>query len=447
MKGLARVMWSEGMHLAPHHFQAQSAYFEHVAAAATSSLFHAGYGVLRARFVDDALVNGGVVLDSAQGIMPDGVPFSFPEETTPAPLRIQDEFGSANASRLVLLALPMQSPGRANVAQNDGGTASMRFRVEEQRVLDETTGTDARPVQFARKNFRLMLDGGDESGLVTMPIARVIRDRAGQLRYDYDYVGPTLRIDGNRYLRELVSRTVGTLESRAASVASERAASAAERAEYAPREVASFWFLHALNAALPVLRHWRYAGVAHPEQLYICLAQLAGALGTFSLTARTEDIPRYDHDAPEECFRRLDQQIQKHLDVFLPPAPIKLDLVVRERSFYVANVTDARCFDPGATWWLGVRTSSAPKDVAVHVKVCSAKVIAWLAQKAFAGLTLEHVPVPPADLSPRVGMQYFVLRRADPCWKSIVDTQQVGLYVPAAVAEAELDLRVVVQQG
>src|SRR5688572_26253851 len=128
MKGLARVMWSEGMHLAPHHFQAQSAYFEHVATAATSSLFHAGYGLLRARLDEDALLNGSVVLVSAQGIMPDGVPFSFPEETAPRPLNISEQFGTTQGSRLLLLALPQQSPGRANVAQDDAGSAAMRFR-------------------------------------------------------------------------------------------------------------------------------------------------------------------------------------------------------------------------------------------------------------------------------------------------------------------------------
>jgi type VI secretion system protein ImpJ len=447
MKGLARVMWSEGMHLAPHHFQAQSAYFEQVATAATTSLFHTGYGLLRAKLDDEALVNGTVALVSAQGIMPDGVPFSFPEQTVPDPLRIQDEFGAAQASRLLVLALPQQAPSRANVAQNDSAGAVMRYRVVEQRVLDETTGTDARPVQFARNNFQLRLDGGDTPDLVTMPIARIMRDRAGQLRYDLEYVGPCLRLDGSRYLRELVGRLANMLESRAASVAADRATSAAERTDYAPREVASFWFLHALNAALPLLRHWRYSGAAHPEQLYVCLAQLAGALGTFSLTAKPDDVPAYDHDAPEACFKALSQQIQRHLDVFLPAAPIKLELRAREQSFYIADVADARCFEPTATWFLGVRSSAAPRDVATHIKVCSAKVISWLAQKAFAGLTLEPIAVPPAELAPRVGMHYFALRRADPCWKSIVETQQVGLYVPAAVAETELDLRVVVREN
>jgi predicted component of type VI protein secretion system len=37
MKSFARVVWSEGMHLSQHHFQAQSAYFEDITGATLAS--------------------------------------------------------------------------------------------------------------------------------------------------------------------------------------------------------------------------------------------------------------------------------------------------------------------------------------------------------------------------------------------------------------------------
>ena len=39
MKQLSKVVWSEGMHLAPHHFQLQSRYFEDSIRFALASLF------------------------------------------------------------------------------------------------------------------------------------------------------------------------------------------------------------------------------------------------------------------------------------------------------------------------------------------------------------------------------------------------------------------------
>ena len=41
---LSRIVWSEGMHLAQHHFQTQSRYFEDLVAFTLSSLFYRCYG-------------------------------------------------------------------------------------------------------------------------------------------------------------------------------------------------------------------------------------------------------------------------------------------------------------------------------------------------------------------------------------------------------------------
>jgi type VI secretion system protein ImpJ len=80
------------------------------------------------------------------------------------------------------------------------------------------------------------------------------------------------------------------------------------------------------------------------------------------------------------------------------------------------------------------------------VKLCSAKFIARLVKEAYPGLELEHAARPPAELSPRVGTHYFGLRRTDPCWRSIVDTGEVGIYAPAALPDVELELKVILER-
>jgi type VI secretion system protein ImpJ len=451
MQVQSRIVWSEGMHLAQHHFQAQTAYFERLAGAAVSDLFHAPYGLLGCELDAEALLNGTVSIVSAHGIMPDGLPFSFPEEATPAPLAIGDIFSPTQASHEVLLALPAELPGRANTnlpgaqAQPDA-----RYSVTEHSFADETTGAEERPVQLARKNFRLLLDNGPREGLVVLPIARIQRDGAGRFVYDRAWIGPTLRIAASPRLRELVGRMAEMLEERAAAMLGERRAGAGS-AEYAPREVAGFWFLHALNTAIPALRHWQRTGFAHPEQLYLLLAQLGGALCTFSLTSHPRDLPAYDHDVPEPCFATLERHIRQHLDVVLPTSAIALAVRPTEPSFYAAQVTDARCFGPQAHWYLGVRSSAPSGEVIARttrlVKLCSARFIGRLVKEAYPGLGIEHVAAPPPELSPRLGTHYFALQRTDPCWRSIVESQEVGLYVPAALPDAELELKVVLERG
>ena len=67
MKLLSRVVWSEGMHLGPHHFQVQSRYFEDSIQFAISSLWFASYGLAGLELDADALYNGSVSLLHARG--------------------------------------------------------------------------------------------------------------------------------------------------------------------------------------------------------------------------------------------------------------------------------------------------------------------------------------------------------------------------------------------
>ena len=61
-------------------------------------------------------------------------------------------------------------------------------------------------------------------------------------------------------------------------------------------------------------------------------------------------------------------------------------------------------------------------------------------REGLPGLPLEHVASPPAELSPRVGTEYFAIPRVGPCWASIAETHEVGVYVPAAVPDAQLEV-------
>ena len=450
MKALSRVVWSEGMHLAQQHFQVQNSYFELLAATALRTLFPTGYGVASCLLDDDALLNGTVNITAGMGIMPDGLPFAFPDEPAPKPLAVGEIFSPTQSAHTLLLAVPEETPGRANCVlpgQTDG--VAMRFTAEQRPVPDENTGFDARPVNFARKNFRFLIDSEPHEGLITMPIARIQRDGAGHFVYDPGFIGPSLRIGASRRLRELVARLVDALEASTSAIVAERAASAGQ-AEYSAREISGFWYVHAIHTATPILRHWLTTGDAHPEELYLRLAQLAGALCTFSLHAHPRDLPAYDHDAPERCFADLDRHIRRHLDVYRPSNAVTLPIRPMGESLFSATVSDARCFAPGAHWFLGVRAKAPAAEIVARtgklVKICSAKVIARLVKEAYPGMAIEHVPVPPADLSPRIGTQYFAVQRTDPCWKSIVDSSEVGLYIPAALPEPELELKVILEQ-
>src|SRR5438034_9480170 len=79
MKNLSRVVWSEGMYLGPHHFQAQSRYFEDSIQFATSALWFETYGLVGCELSAEGLRNGAVSVSHARGIFPDGLVFEMPE--------------------------------------------------------------------------------------------------------------------------------------------------------------------------------------------------------------------------------------------------------------------------------------------------------------------------------------------------------------------------------
>jgi type VI secretion system protein ImpJ len=455
MKQLSHIVWNEGMHLAQHHFQAQSRFFEDTVQFALTSLFFKPYGLVACELDPDALQNDSVSLIHARGVMPDGLPFDIPaSDAAVRPLPIRDRFSPTSDSHLVLLGIPVYKPDQPNFTINGAGAtyedAGTRYSAESTVVRDDMTGRDERSLTVGRKNFRLLLDADPDAatgGLVTMPIARVRRDGAGHFIYDADYIAPSLHIGASPRLMSLLHRLLEILDAKADSIARGRRGSSDE---FAQKEVANFWLLHAIHASTPTLRNYLQAKRVHPERLYVELARLSGALCTFSLDSHPRELPAYDHDHPEASFDALDRHIRANLDVAAPTNRTTIPLEAAGPNLYMCAVRDARAYGP-ARWILGVRSSLPANEIVARMpalsKVCSRKFVLELVKRAFPGLRLDHLPFPPAQISPRADTQYFAVERAGPCWDTIVSTQEVGVFAPDSIPNAQLELAIVVESG
>jgi type VI secretion system protein ImpJ len=443
MTQLSRVVWNEGMHLAQHHFQAQSRYFEDAVQFAIAGLFYAPYGLVGCAMDTEAVRNDTVSLIHARGIMPDGLPFDIPaSDTAPAPLAVRDLFSPTQQSHLVLLTIPAYRSDGSNFSSNGETNAQIaRYRAEATSMLDDTTGRDEKPVSVGRKNFRLALDGQRIEGLVSLPIARVRRDGAGHFMYDAEYVPPCVQIGASSRLMQLAQRLIEVLSAKSDAMGRGRRGNAEE---FARQEVASFWLLHAIHSSLPTLRHFAQIKKVHPERLYVELARLAGALCTFALDAHPRALPLYNHDQPQECFDALEQHIRTNLEIVAPAARSVIPLQVSKTPFlHTAPVTDERAFGR-SRWILGVRSSLSGVELASRfpqlAKVCSAYFALELVKRAHPGMRLQHLGFPPPAISPRSDTQYFVIERDEGCWKSLSQTREIGVYIPDAIPHAEIEL-------
>ena len=465
-----RVVWEEGMFLAPQHFQAQRRHFEESLGHTIDALFPFGYGVTSAALDADALGGGMLALSHARGIFPDGTAVAVPEaDMAPPVASLADRFSPTRDSYVVLLTLPAWRSESANVAPGNGvdggllshpdglrldanGIEQARFVETVATVRDETSGEDAVEIHFASKQLRLCLDDEIPPGAATLPIARIRRDGSGRFVVDPDYIPPALQIGASERLLEVLRTMIEMLEAKGASLSSSLGSGlglpGATPAAYIGNELATRWLLHAVRSAEAPLRHHLATRRAHPERLWSELSRLAGALCTFSLTTQARDLPAYTHDDLGACFGALERHLRTHLDVVVAAKAVVIALTRGDDTLYGAAVTDPRCFDRAARWFLGVRCSLSQRDTIVGVpqlaKVCARKFVLELARRAVPGFVLEHVPAPPAGVAPRAELAYFEIRRDGPCDKALDAARELGVYLPDTFGEAHVELAVLV---
>ena len=451
MKQLSKVVWSEGMHLGPHHFQVQSRFFEEITHFGISKLWYEPYGIVGLELDAEALRNGTVTVVHARGVFPDGLPFNMPEsDTLPPSRRIADLFPPTRESLTVLLAIPPFVSGAANCALNSQDpNGSTRYVAETAMVPDENTGVDEKPLKLGRKNIQILLDTEPAENLQTLPIGRVRRDGSGHYIYDESFIPPCTQISASPTLMLLARRLIDILQERGATTSLNSRGKGKFQAGFSAQEVGQFWFLHAINSSLGPLRHIFFSKRGHPEELFLELLRLGGALCTFSLDSQPRKLPLYNHMALDVCFAEIERHIREHLELLAPSNCISIPLQSTANYFYEGAITDQRCLDR-ARWMISVHSPALGDADVINrtqqlVKVCSAQFVPQLVKRALPGMDLTHVPVPPSAVARRVESQYFSVARAGPCWDHIVQTRRVGLYVPGEIPNPEVELLVILE--
>jgi len=450
-----RVVWEDGMHLTPQHFQAQRRYHDEQTARTITVLSPFAHGLSSLAVDEEALRNGTFALVQARGVLPDGTVFHCPDaDDAPDPVAVADRFSPTRDTHVVYLALAPWRPDAANVPQDAFG-APTRFRVREEVLTDESTGRDPVAVRFAARDLRLLFDDELTDDLVALPLARLRRDGRGQFQLDRDFVPPVLQIGASERLLELTRQIVSLLEAKAgalvATLSQAPSGATGGAAAYVGNELATRWLLHAVRSADAPLRHLLLTRRAHPERLYAELARLAGALCTFSMTSHPRDVPRYDHDAPTDTFDALERMLRASLDVVISSRALILPLQRVSDVLHTGVLTDPRVFEPGARWFLAVRADVGAADLVDRVprltKTCAAKFVLELVRRAFNGLATEHLPMPPAGLAPKPDLTYFELTLAGPCALSLQESREVGVYVPEALPGAYVELAILLPQS
>ena len=456
MSNRHRVVWTKGMFLTPQHFQTQDQFFADALQFRFAASQFANWGVTDLDIDTQALANGLFRLNRASGIMPDGEPFDVPESDEMPPSRSVAEHFSPSADSLdVFLALPEKRPRARNVTipgggnpERAGGPPSTRYLAETRMFVDENMGDEEKPVEVARRSFRILFGEEYRAGFSVLRVAQVIRNAAGLPVLSPRFVAPCLNLGSSNYLTMLLRRQVEILATKRATLTGPRRQRGKVLAEFSPSETANFWLLHTVNSYLPELKHIWKVRRGHPEAAYVAMLRLAGALATFSLEGQPENLPDYDHDDLGRCFTQLDDKIRDLMETVIPSKFVAVPLEVRDRFIWGGAITEDQHFR-NSQFFLAISAKMGIDDLIRKtpqlVKVSAQDDIQRMVRNALPGVTLRHTPVPPAAIPLKLDNQYFSLNQGGPLWDAIVMSRQIAVHAPGEIVDPKMELVIVLE--
>lgn len=452
-----RVVWSEGMLLQQQHLQQQDRYLHRLIDARCAARGRFGWGFSKLLIDEPLLSLGKLALRVCEGVMPDGTPFSLPEDgDLPQPLDIPESRRDA----AIVLALALARPGVPEVEaaqqsehtqwqEGRGGAESpvervsqARYRRAEYEVDDShARGGDRVIVEVARLQMRLAFADEVGSEFSTLGVARLVERRADQrLVLDAGYMPPCIDYRAAPPLATFVEELIGLLNQRAQVLS----ARLADRSISAADELGDFLLLQLINRCVPLLTHWSMIDDVHPEALYCSLLQWVAELTGLLRGAVRPHVPEpYRHDALARTFAPLIGRIREGLSYTMTPQAVAIDLDARPFGLHVARVGDSTLFS-SAGFVLTAKADMPADELAdaltLQLKVGPLERIDDLVNLQLPGIGLRLLPAAPRQLPFHAQRCYLAFDANDALWPQLALSGAIALHVAGTFPGLELRL-------
>ncbi len=444
MEYAQKVLWSEGMFLTPHHFQQADRYYENLISRRLSAVRALGWGVCRLQINNDALANGEVVLSKCAAILPDGLAVDTPDLDPLPPARpVEGSFDAKRNAMGVYLASPLARAGAvAFSAEGAADGRPTRYHRRSLSAADENSGGNEREVVLAAKTLRILFEGEPLDDYVTLKIAELQRSASGKYQLNDAYVPPSLFLSSSPPLAAYLRRILEMLSAKSSELASQRRQRSAGLVEFTMSEAANFWFLHTVNATIPVLMHLHHHADVHPEDVFLVLARLAGELFTFSGEGHPKDLPQYSHDAVGPSFAAMEKRISDLMGTIIPTKCAPVPLEKTRESLFTGKLRDDRLLE--GQFYLAVMAEVPEekiiREVPLKAKVAASDRVDQLIAAALRGLVLRHLPTPPSEIPVQPGRQYFQVDKTGDHWEAVKKSRTISFYIPPEFKNLKLEL-------
>jgi type VI secretion system protein ImpJ len=437
----ARVIWSEGLFLRPHHFQQQERFFESLLESRLQQLVHAGFGFSRLVIDQALLLQGKLQLTAACGVMPDGTPFELPSD---AAHLVAFDVPEGTRDATVYLAAMLRRGGAKSFTLEAAGQAPRRARYAglDSRVQDNVAGFDAEAeVKLGVLTLSLGLQGSLDGAMTSLPVARIVERRAnGDIVLDAKFVPPVLDVAAHPRTRGWLDELHGLVKQRGDALASRIGAPGTKGVA----EFADFLLLLLCNRYEPLLAHLRSVVPLHPAALYAELLKLAGECSAFGQESRRPPaFPPYAHTALAETLEPVIEEIRRAMVAVLDQTAVQIPLKDLGRGLFGADIPDPRLIRSGY-FVLAINarmpTEAIRGTMPGQVKIGPPEKIRDLVMALAPGVRIEPLPVAPRQLPYHAGFTYFQLDPKSEFWPAIETTRRLALYVAGDPPALELQM-------
>lgn len=423
-----KTVWTEGMYLAPQHFQQQERFLESHIHSRCESINPYAWGIHELVLDTNMLKLGKLSISKCRAIFPDGTVVNIPEDDeAPAPLSVPPNLHNQE----IFLTLPFSRAGVQAVSWQVNGEGETRYHVKEVSVKDGSSDLNEMfVVQSAVMNLNIKMASQDLSGYAAIGIARIKESKEDkQVILDDMYIPTCADIQSNPRFKDFLKELYSLLKHRGEALAgrlldSGRSGSA---------EIADYMLLQLVNRLEPMVQHLQNKMGLHPEALYYELIQMAGELSTFtSSTKRPPQLVTYLHEKLAETYEPVFKSLRQNLSMVMEQSAVSLELVERKYGIYVSPITD-RSLLKTSTFVIAVSADipaeSLRKIFPAQVKLAPVEKIRQIVNAALPGISMQVLPVAPRQIPYHAGMTYFELDSKNEYWTELQQSGGFAMHV------------------
>ena len=439
-----RVIWDEGMMLAPQHFQQWERWLEGELHDRARALATYAWGFSALELDQGALAGGQLAITHCAGMFADGTAFSAPDrDALPAARAIAEHIDDKTGHLNVYLAVPKIVQGSSAYTEpgSDGTNPAALLR-SRARVVDSLRPETDREIATAQLNLSLRVDGEDMAAHRTLLIARLQRGAGGGGALAPDFTPPATSLFASPLAQSVLRQTSGMLSQKWNELSGKR------RGGGGMADAAGLLLLHTAGDNLPALRHCLEHGGVSPEQAYLQLAKLAAQMCSFHESIAPTDIPAYQHEDPGPSFRKLADLLQDLLGDAAPSMCDTLTLEQEGESMFWCKIPSPNLLTHGSLY-LSVRADATEDEVQGKLptltKISAKDKLQELLMRAIPGLAIRYIAQPPTAIPVQAGRQYFRLEPDGEHWDAISAALTVGIHVSPGLPKLNLELLAVKQ--